>query len=110
MVSCILVAALYLAETNIYIELSVPTVPVSFSSSPSNQSASPSGGIPNRESHGEMLKVTLRRRLDNFLIYDLGMGDFNYALYVILFTAPLILNLFTERRKKLVEEELEELI
>jgi len=109
MVSCMLVAALYLAETNIYVELSVPTVPVS-SSSPSNQSASPSGGIPNRESHGEMLKVTLRRRLDNFLIYDLGMGDFNYALYIILFAAPLILNFFTERRKKLVEEELEELI
>jgi len=108
LISCVLTAALYLAETNIYVEFYVPTVAVP--STPSNQSSPPSSGVPNHESHGEELKVVLRRRLDNYLMYDLGLGDFNYALYAILFGAPLIANFWKEKKKKTFEEEIGELI
>ena len=109
LIGCVLTASLYLAETNIYIEYSVSTVTVS--PTPSNQSsAPPSSGVPNHESHGEKLKVVLRRRLDNYLMYDLGLGDFNYALYAILFGAPLIANFWMEEKNKTFEEEIGELI
>ena len=104
-----LTATLYLAETNIYVEFYVPTVAVP--SIPSNnQSSPPSSGVPNHESHGEELKVVLRRRLDNYLMYDFGLGDFNYALYGILFGVPLIANFWMEEKNKTFEEEIEELI
>ena len=108
LISCVLTATLYLAETNIYIEFSVPTVTVS--PNPSNQSSTPPSGVPNHESHGEKLKVVLRRRLDNFLMYDLGMGHFNYGLYIILFAVPLIANFWKEKKKKRIEEEIGELV